>query len=122
MLGEDVAPPDLLPGPLPSLDLDSLYGAGPDDPGSEKFYEADGEQLKMGRTQGLGGPPLQARDGFDIPRHPERKHATIPDRRNDENLAVAQHHLAFIRFHNRVVAELGERARGAALHPARGGR
>ena len=107
MLGEDVAPPDLLQGRSPSLDLDSLYGAGPDDPGSEKFYEADGRRLKMGRTQGLGGPPLQARDGFDLPRHPERKHATIPDRRNDENLAVAQHHLAFIRFHNRVVAELG---------------
>ena len=90
MLGEDISPPELLQGRSPSLDLDSLYGAGPDDPGSEKFYEADGRRLKMGRTQGLGGPPLQARDGFDLPRHPDRKHATIPDPRNDENLAVAQ--------------------------------
>ena len=32
--------------------------------------------------------------------------ANIPDQRNDENLAVAQTHLAFIRFHNRVVSEL----------------
>jgi hypothetical protein len=30
----------------------------------------------------------------------------IPDHRNDENLAVAQTHLAFIRFHNRVVDSL----------------
>jgi hypothetical protein len=108
MLGEDVSPPEMLQGRSPSLDLDSLYGAGPNDPGSEKFYEADGRRLKMGKTQGLGGPPLQARDGFDLPRSPDRKHATIPDPRNDENLAVAQHHLAFIRFHNRVVAELAD--------------
>ena len=32
--------------------------------------------------------------------------AIIPDPRNDENLAVAQTHLAFIRFHNRVVDTL----------------
>jgi len=32
--------------------------------------------------------------------------ALIPDERNDENLVVAQVHLAFIRFHNRVVEHL----------------
>ena len=32
--------------------------------------------------------------------------AVIPDPRNDENLAVAQTHLALIRFHNRVVDTL----------------
>ena len=32
-----------------------------------------------------------------------RRRAIIPDKRNDENLAVAQTHLAMIRFHNRVV-------------------
>jgi len=107
-LGEDVSPSELRQGRSPGLDLDSLYGAGPDDPASEKFYESDGRRLKMGRTQGLGGPPFQARDGFDLPRHPDRKLATIPDFRNDENLIVAQTHLAFIRFHNRVVAELAD--------------
>jgi hypothetical protein len=106
-LGEDVSPSELRQGRSPSLDLDSLYGAGPDDPGSEKFYESGGRRLKMGRTTGLGGPPFQGREGFDLPRHPDRKLATIPDPRNDENLIVAQTHLAFIRFHNRVVAELG---------------
>jgi hypothetical protein len=107
-LGEDISPAELLQGRSPSLDLDSLYGAGPGDPGSEKFYEDDGRRLKMGRTTGLGGPPFQARDGFDLPRHPDRKKATIPDFRNDENLAVAQTHLAFIRFHNRVIDELDD--------------
>ena len=33
----------------------------------------------------------------------KKRKAIIPDPRNDENLAVAQTHLAFIRFHNRVV-------------------
>jgi hypothetical protein len=119
MLGEDISPPEMLQGRSPSLDLDSLYGAGPDDPGSEKFYEADGRRLKMGRTSGLGGPPLQGRDGFDLPRHPDRKHATIPDLRNDENLAVAQHHLAFIRFHTRVAADLADVPAGQRFTRAR---
>jgi hypothetical protein len=41
------------------------------------------------------------REGDDTRRNPRR--ALIPDFRNDENLAVAQTHLAMIRFHNRVV-------------------
>ena len=35
-----------------------------------------------------------------------KRRAIIPDPRNDENLAVAQTHLAIIRFHNRVVDTL----------------
>ena len=35
-----------------------------------------------------------------------RAAAKIPDRRNDENLAVAQTHVAFMRFHNAVVDTL----------------
>ena len=45
--------------------------------------------------------------------------ALIPDPRNDENLAVAQTHLAFIRFHNRVVDKLaGEGAPSVTLFKA----
>ena len=36
----------------------------------------------------------------------QARKANIPDLRNDENLAVAQTHAAFIRFHNRVVDRL----------------
>ena len=108
-LGENVSPAQLVQARSPSLDLDSLYGAGPTDPGSEKFYEADGVHLKMGRTDPIEGLP--GMDGFDLPRGAgstaaAKRRAIIPDPRNDENLAVAQTHLAFIRFHNRVVDTL----------------
>jgi Animal haem peroxidase len=36
----------------------------------------------------------------------QKRKAIIPDPRNDENLAVAQTHLAFMRFHNRVLDTL----------------
>ena len=109
MLGENVSPAHLLQARSPSLDLDSLYGAGPNDAASEKFYEADGVHLKMGKTDAIGGIP--AKQGFDLPRGAgstlaQKRRAIIPDPRNDENLAVAQLHLAFIRFHNRVVDTL----------------
>ena len=66
MLGEHVSPAQLLQARSPSLDLDSLYGAGPTDPASAKFYEADGLHLKMGKTAAFEGLP--AKDGFDLPR------------------------------------------------------
>jgi hypothetical protein len=109
MLGENVTPAQLIQARSPSLDLDSLYGAGPNDPESAKFYEADLVHLKMGKTDAIGGIP--AKQGFDLPRGAgstiaEKRRAIIPDPRNDENLAVAQTHLAMIRFHNRVVDTL----------------
>ena len=62
--------------------------------------------LKMGKTVAADGIP--AKDGFDLPRGAgasgrAKRKAIIPDPRNDENLAVAQTHLAMIRFHNRVL-------------------
>ena len=63
----------------------------------------------MGKTRAIDNIP--AKDGFDLPRGAgntaaKRRKAIIPDPRNDENLAVAQTHLAMIRFHNRVVDTL----------------
>jgi hypothetical protein len=108
-LGEHVSPAKLLQGRSPSLDLDSMYGAGPLDRASAKFYRDD-RHLKMGKTVAAGEDV--ARDGHDLPRGAgttgaQRRKAVIPDFRNDENLAVAQTHLAMIRFHNRVVDTLG---------------
>jgi Animal haem peroxidase len=108
-LGHHVSPADLLQGRSPKVDLDSLYGQGPTDPGSAKFYESDGLHLRMGKTGAVGG--IKAKEGFDLPRgagktQAAKRTAIIPDPRNDENLAVAQTHLAFIRFHNRVVDTL----------------
>ncbi|MBU9762889.1 heme peroxidase [Mycobacterium sp. TNTM28] len=96
-LGSDLTVDELIQGRSPSLDLDSLYGHGP--AADPQFY-TDGLHLKMGRTASIGDLP--AFDGFDLPRDPQQSTALIPDHRNDENLAVAQTHLAFIRFHNRV--------------------
>lgn len=105
MEGADISPADLEQARSPSLDLDSLYGLGPQDPGSAKFYR-DEVHLKVGAAVG-GGPSTS--QGFDLPRVASGAkvgEAVIPDPRNDENLAVAQTHLAFIRFHNKVVDSL----------------
>ena len=95
--GSNVSAADMIQGRSPALDLDSLYGKGPASPGSAKFYKDD-RHLKLGKTEAVGG--IAAKQGFDLPRDDK---AVIPDKRNDENLAVAQTHLAFERFHNRVV-------------------
>jgi Animal haem peroxidase len=95
--GTNVSAADLIQGRSPALDLDSLYGAGPNNPGSAKFYKDD-RHLKMGKTEKVGN--LAAKQGFDLPRSDK---AVIPDKRNDENLVVAQTHCAFHHFHNRVV-------------------
>ncbi|MFD0855556.1 peroxidase family protein, partial [Actinomadura adrarensis] len=107
-LGERVTVDELLQGRSPALDLDSLYGLGPSHPDGARFYAEDGASLKMGRTSAVDDLPEF--EGFDLPRREtsptEPGTALIPDHRNDENLAVAQTHLAFIRFHNRVVRDL----------------
>lgn len=113
-LGENVTIDQLLQGRSPALDLDCMYGRGPDDAEDSKFY-SDGIRIKMGTTAPTtfpdGGTNIP-RDGFDLPRVGQgsskqaRRAALIPDHRNDENLIVAQTHLAMIRFHNRVVNQI----------------
>lgn len=97
----------------PSLDLDSLYGKGPE--ATPEYYQADGVKLLTGRPLPIPGVnPIAATDGYDLPRRGNEadgrrgtaREAKIPDIRNDENLAVAQVHAAFIRLHNKVVDEL----------------
>ncbi|WP_329342406.1 heme peroxidase family protein [Streptomyces sp. NBC_01352] len=125
-LEDDVTLGQLLQGRSPALDLDSLYGLGPDHRFDRRFYEDDGLRLRTGTTQGLPDPdgdhivglPLS---GFDLPRVgagsliSERRRPLIPDGRNDENLVVAQVHCAFIRFHNRVVADLIDKGVSSAV-------
>lgn len=113
-LGEEVTLDELIQGRSPALDLDCLYGRGPrKDP---RAYAEDGVKLRMGSTAAVARAPDSDADlvnfdlyGYDLPRigfgasRADRRKTVIPDERNDENLAVAQTHLAFIRFHNRVV-------------------
>lgn len=79
----------------PSLDLDSVYGAGPET--DTQMYETDGDKFLIG-TNSAGEPQ-------DLPRGPEND-ALIGDPRNDENLLISQLHLAFLKFHNRIVDRL----------------
>jgi hypothetical protein len=122
-LGENVSVADLVQGRSPALDLDSLYGRGPHHPEDAKFY-SDGIRLKMGKTKQTAFPDNRTNvdmAGFDLPRtafgstKAARRKALIPDQRNDENLVVAQTHLAFIRFHNTVVKKLARGGTPSAL-------
>ena len=98
-----------------------MYGAGPSDTVSAKFYEADGLHLKTGTTVGdrfrrREAPNTICPRWAPVRTRKARRKALIPDPRNDENLIVAQTHLAMIRFHNRVVRQAAcERSR----HPRR---
>jgi hypothetical protein len=80
----------------PRYDLDSLYADGPDN--NPYLYDADGIHLLIGKN---------AAGEDDLPRNTANpKRALIGDPRNDENAIVSQLHLAFIKFHNAVVAKL----------------
>jgi len=91
----------------PQLNLDSVYGNGPDASGGpdQVPYEEDGRlkiESELSPVPTVAGQPDQARvPGADLPRVNQK--AQIGDGRNDENLIVAQLHLAFLKFHNEVL-------------------
>lgn len=90
----------------PALDLDCLYGRGPDD--QPYMYHEDGLRLREGLALDAGhGPEVR-----DLPRVPPAEgdtggklRAVIGDKRNDENRIVAQWHAAMIRVHNKVIMD-----------------
>lgn len=95
----------------PRLDLDAVYGSGPGvNPHIFKRGAGPGfaltANLLIGKTQtGGADSTIPANLPNDLPRSPEGQ-ALISDPRNDENLLVAQTHLAFLKFHNKVVKTL----------------
>ena len=92
----------------PRLDLDCLYGRGPDD--QPYMYEHDGQKFLLGE-------PLFQKDvrtlSRDLPRYvwseiidgtPTKfARALIGDKRNDENTIVSQLQSAMMQFHNRLI-------------------
>lgn len=106
----------------PRLDLDCLYGRGPDD--QPYMYTADGSRFLLGRRLTENGHRSHARD---VPRHEWEEHgrrqvepgseqgagrlhferALIGDKRNDENVIVSQLQGAMLQFHNRLVDDMG---------------
>ncbi|SFT86257.1 Animal haem peroxidase [Geodermatophilus amargosae] len=96
----------------PQLNLDSVYGNGPDASGKEDQvpYEEDGRlaiETGLSPVAPVAGQSDQAQvPGADLKR--VNKKAQIGDARNDENLIIAQLHLAFLKFHNEVLRWLPE--------------
>jgi hypothetical protein len=81
----------------PRLNLECLYGAGP--VGQPYLYDfQDPDKFLLGQNGSQTG---------DLPRN-EQGLAIIGDPRNDTHLFVSQLHLAFLRFHNRIVDRLRE--------------
>ena len=93
-----------------TLELDSVYG-GP--------APRVGKQMEIGKVAAVGKPVKGKDENNDLPRDPESpkpeldRAARIGDPRNDENLIVAQMHVAFLRAHNELVR------RGARFQEAR---
>ena len=78
----------------PALDLDNVYGRGPDD--QPYMYDNSGKRFLLGYPLDNGAPDLR-RNNDDPAR------ALIGDPRNDENSIVSQFQALMLRFHNRVV-------------------
>ncbi len=97
---------------LPELDLDSVYGGGPEDFETIQvgIFAEDKLRLKVGENHDRfpGATPndhLPDPLKRDLPRG-EHRRAKIADDRNDENTIVAQFHTAMLRFHNAVADEI----------------
>src|SRR5262245_42535797 len=96
----------------PALDLDSLYGLGPD--GSRDLYARNpgdldgkmpGPKFLVGKNINVAAGGVTGDHRNDLPRSPEG-FALVGDHRDDENLVVAQTHLALLKFHNKICDQL----------------
>ena len=94
----DIDPDALVDFRSPALDLDNLYGRGPDD--QPYMYESDGLHLRVGGVPGAADAVVGTKaDLFRL----QDGTPLLGDKRNDENKIVSQFHGAMIAFHNKVV-------------------
>jgi hypothetical protein len=122
-LGENaVDVDDLVNFRTPALDLDSVYGSGPRDQPFlyQRATTTASAQMLVGPAQtvppaapGGGDAQVQALDGqlYDLPRVADglsERTAVLGDKRNDENLIVAQLHRTMLHFHNAVSLKFPE--------------
>ncbi len=102
--------PQLAPTNLrtPRLDLDCVYGSGPDD--QPYLYATETTATQRKGASLVLGRPLPGTQRHDLLRVGDGKgaRAVIGDPRNDENTLVCNIQLAFIAFHNQVVAHLSQ--------------
>ena len=101
----DAGDTGLLPSNLrtPRLDLDSVYGDGPD--ANPFMYAEDGASLLIKDSFENQSQTEYDQAHQDLLRSPNGR-AIIGDKRNDENSIVCQIHLAFVKYHNAVVKAL----------------
>ena len=97
----------------PALNLDSVYGDGPTlngEPPTEAANMYSGPKLRLSAatvvTPGGAGETVAPPADRDLFRIAPSTEAVVGDSRNDENLIVAQLHVAFVRFHNAVLKEV----------------
>lgn len=112
----EVADPGEIPNArTPTLDLDCIYGAGPE--ASPHLYHGQGAFKGIKLLTGADGTAAMIEQGGRLVPQPEAlakedltrtAHGTaiIGDPRNDENRIVSQLQLAMLRFHNFVVEKL----------------
>jgi len=85
----------------PRLNLESVYGGGPNT--SQQLYDHSqkaAETFLVGRTNALPEKRIPStRDDFLR----VNGEAVMADTRNDQHLIIAQLHVVFLKFHNRIV-------------------
>lgn len=106
----EIDPDKLINFRTPRLDLDNVYGQGPDEQPYLYEHEAGkftGRMLLGNDVSGADndGGEIKKSSFPDLPRNAEGR-ALIGDMRNDENAIVAQYQLAFIRAHNKLIDKL----------------
>ena len=97
-LERQVDPESLQNFRTPALELDSVYGSG----------RAASPHLYDQSSPGTMDLLIDASAPHDVPRNSQGV-AIIGDPRNDENLIVSQLHLAFLKFHNAIAADVRSR-------------
>lgn len=103
-------PEEIANARTPTLDLDCVYGLGPE--GQPYLYDPDGDFRGIKLITGADVPGGAFKND-DLPRLGEI--ALIGDFRNDENRVVSQIQLAMIQFHNKMVDELADEYSGHEL-------
>lgn len=101
---ETVDPRGLENARTPDLDLDCVYGGGPER--SPHLFEAETPYMRVGAVTVESDDERTRR--HDLLRVPMGMTALIGDPRNDENLVISQMQAAFVAHHNRMVDRIVE--------------
>lgn len=82
---------NMVNGRTARLDLDSMYGGGPS--ANPELYDSQGRFL------------FATPNGFEDMQRDANGKAVLVEGRNDENMVIAQFHIAFQKFHNHYIDE-----------------